>query len=359
MSDTPEFGQVSIYQHLRALIGTPNAWRTSVELCTELDAVSDNDKLRVQQGLHKLAKDGRITRKTRPGTKIYECMALILDEKDQLRAPRTKAAPPRAEIITPAAGPVGLRQEAVPAPRLPEPTPEAREAVERLVRSPTPALTLADVLAKQKAARQPLRPPATHRCTVCGAHWIHHLDEGSWSLHSETCGACCDNAPMGEQIVPIETPTEVRVVPMNTLGAVTGPLSDSNGPIASASIVNHPYTGLPRDPRDIESDPAGTLCVPGAPLAASHKPLNMAHMERCAADDDAGQPVAGGSDVSPALADELRSFGGLIERGKREQTIILNRDTKLCVLRHLAELAPPLTAYYLREIAADLDRVGA
>lgn len=47
----------------------------------------------------------------------------------------------------------------------------------------------------------------THRCKVCKAFWIlwpdTAEDEGSWSLFSRECGACCDNAPMGEQIEPL------------------------------------------------------------------------------------------------------------------------------------------------------------
>lgn len=320
MSDTPKFGQVAIYQHLRALIGTPNAWRTSVELCTELDAVSDNDKLRVQQGLHKLAKDGRITRKTRPGTKIYECMALILDEKDQLRAPRTKAAPPRAEIITPAAGPVGLRQEAVPAPRLPEPSPAAREAVERLVRSPTPALTLADVLAKHTAARQPLRPPATHRCTVCGAHWIHHLDEGSWSLHSETCGACCDNAPMGDQIVPIDGGSKATVIKTASVGKT----EDQPGAIEGEK---------PEPQIDVKAELAG--------IAA-----------RCAEDDEPINPIE----------DEIFDLIELARLGAHRVTVKRVQEKVHTLLMFAKALRSQFdgsrAAALLDEIAADLERVA-
>jgi len=261
VSEIPQFGQVAIYQYLRALIGTDKAWRTSSEVAEDLGAKTDADKLRVQQGLLKLSKDARITRKWRAGTKLYECMALILDAKDELRAPRVKPKPPRSEIVTPAAGVVAMRVEAVPAPVLPEPSPEAREAVEKLVRSPTPALTLADVLAKHRRIE-------------------------------------------------------------------TGPLEDSNGPIVSD------LTAL-----DIKAECAAIA-------------------ERCDGDDDASDDQAQDNE-SPELADELRAFGQLIERGKRDAPAILYRDTKLTVLRDLAELAPPLTAYYLREIAADLERAGA
>lgn len=53
---------------------------------------------------------------------------------------------------------------------------------------------------------------ATHRCKVCGALWrlnpgqpskyppTHPFHDGTWTLVSATCGKCCDNVPMGEQI---------------------------------------------------------------------------------------------------------------------------------------------------------------
>lgn len=43
---------------------------------------------------------------------------------------------------------------------------------------------------------------ATHRCTECDARWIQYGD-GCWSLASKTCGKCCDNVAMGDQIEPI------------------------------------------------------------------------------------------------------------------------------------------------------------
>jgi hypothetical protein len=53
---------------------------------------------------------------------------------------------------------------------------------------------------------QPLNDPATHRCKVCGALWwrgyVHPVGE-SWSLRSPTCGKCCDNEVMGDQIEPL------------------------------------------------------------------------------------------------------------------------------------------------------------
>ena len=49
---------------------------------------------------------------------------------------------------------------------------------------------------------------ATHRCKVCKALWIHYAPgevtpTASWSLASATCGKCCDNVAMGEQIEAI------------------------------------------------------------------------------------------------------------------------------------------------------------
>jgi hypothetical protein len=50
----------------------------------------------------------------------------------------------------------------------------------------------------------------SHRCMVCGAFWRLYADPlgagGSWSLRSPTCGPCCDNVAMGEQIVCLTDP---------------------------------------------------------------------------------------------------------------------------------------------------------
>lgn len=45
---------------------------------------------------------------------------------------------------------------------------------------------------------------ATHYCEICGALWQSYAD--SWSLISLHCGSCCDNAVMGDQIIPIHAP---------------------------------------------------------------------------------------------------------------------------------------------------------
>lgn len=41
-----------------------------------------------------------------------------------------------------------------------------------------------------------------HRCKVCGTRWLWWPQEGLWNLLDglQRPGACCDNAPMGEQI---------------------------------------------------------------------------------------------------------------------------------------------------------------
>lgn len=43
---------------------------------------------------------------------------------------------------------------------------------------------------------------ATHRCLCCEAAWTRH-DDGTWSLKSNLSGQCCNNAPMGGQMVSI------------------------------------------------------------------------------------------------------------------------------------------------------------
>jgi hypothetical protein len=47
----------------------------------------------------------------------------------------------------------------------------------------------------------------THYCKVCGALW-RQCDDRSWNLRSESAGPCCDNAEMGEQIAPLQSPAE-------------------------------------------------------------------------------------------------------------------------------------------------------
>jgi hypothetical protein len=51
-------------------------------------------------------------------------------------------------------------------------------------------------------------PAPTHRCKICFALWRFWPkrdtgNEDSWSLISNFARACCESAPMGEQIVPL------------------------------------------------------------------------------------------------------------------------------------------------------------
>ena len=50
--------------------------------------------------------------------------------------------------------------------------------------------------------------PPTHKCRVCGALWRVNLQRDTaedeyWNLCSESCHPCCDNAAIGEQLVPM------------------------------------------------------------------------------------------------------------------------------------------------------------
>lgn len=42
-----------------------------------------------------------------------------------------------------------------------------------------------------------------YKCKVCGAHWYKHQDN-TWQLCSPSAGPCCDNVPMGDQMVELE-----------------------------------------------------------------------------------------------------------------------------------------------------------
>lgn len=74
----------------------------------------------------------------------------------------------------------------------------------------------------------PAALPATHRCKVCGALWrlnpalapeatgmpaTYPLHFETWSLVSASCGKCCDNVAMGEQIEALGGPDEVPARP--------------------------------------------------------------------------------------------------------------------------------------------------
>lgn len=286
----PSLGRYDVLAHIRAQIGTDNAWLTADQLCKHFKTTGDH----MSKLLYGLRSDGLLMTRMRPGTAVREIMASPEGVAKVIKPTRQRHS--RSEIFTPAAGPVDVKKEAVPPP------------------APAPAaLTLADVVAKQKKAR------------------MEQIQADSVVATALETGPLSDsNGPIASE-VPVETPGEVRVVPMDTLDAVcdafdavealeTGPLSDSNGPIASeaapASYIDEVSTPTSPPPIDVSAEP-------------------------------------------PELADELNAVGELIERGKREPPVILYRDAKLSVLTTLAGLMPPLTAYYLREIAADLDRAGA
>jgi len=65
---------------------------------------------------------------------------------------------------------------------------------------------------KPKSLVRPRNAPPTHRCRVCHAFWRIWLkndtlmNEDAWTLcGSSIAAACCDNAYMGEQILPTTT----------------------------------------------------------------------------------------------------------------------------------------------------------
>lgn len=53
--------------------------------------------------------------------------------------------------------------------------------------------------------------PATHMCIECGAYWRQSYD-GWWNLRSDTCGKCCDNEPMEDQIVALASSWKERAL---------------------------------------------------------------------------------------------------------------------------------------------------
>lgn len=63
---------------------------------------------------------------------------------------------------------------------------------------------------------------ATHYCDQCGALWaelpaMEGLPHGGWTLVSATCGQCCDNAPMGKQIVALAGVPAAQIDELSTL----------------------------------------------------------------------------------------------------------------------------------------------
>lgn len=98
--------------------------------------------------------------------------------------------------------------------------------------------------------------PPTHYCRECRALW-RLWPNGSWSLVTMTCGKCCDNVPMGEQIAPLAseyptlrverptalaTPGEVAPGAPNQAGVTAGetaPLATAHYPIRTEVEVPH------------------------------------------------------------------------------------------------------------------------
>lgn len=74
----------------------------------------------------------------------------------------------------------------------------------------------------------------THKCTICGALWKYwpkeesNLGCASWQLRSSTCGKCCDNAPMGDQIVPLDAVPTPAFAENSLPGVDTDDLSPHN-----------------------------------------------------------------------------------------------------------------------------------
>lgn len=67
-------------------------------------------------------------------------------------------------------------------------------------------------------SRPTMQPPLpglapTHYCAACGAIW-RQCDDRSWNLRSVRAGACCDAAPMGEQIVPLGAMAQPEAQPV-------------------------------------------------------------------------------------------------------------------------------------------------
>lgn len=77
----------------------------------------------------------------------------------------------------------------------------------------------------------------THRCKICSALWRNHQD-GTWSLCSSTCGQCCDNAPMGEQIEALYAVASAEVDRLSRELDITNP--DAVGLWLEANLPHAP-----------------------------------------------------------------------------------------------------------------------
>lgn len=290
----------AIHTYLLGLLGTDKAWRTTQEIARDLGLNTPESRDSISKGLWNLRRrEGGpmvMTRK-RAGANVEESMALIVDASARKKAHRRDHG--RVEIATPAPGPVALRVEAVPAPALPEPSPEAREAVERLVRSPTPALTLADVLAKHK--RDPTRTVAQH-------------------AQADAVVATAAEALTGLKPPPLpETQTGLGA------GASEG--------AAVASYIEEVSNPAPIDVK--------------AELAAI--------AEHCAADDD--------GDSDPTVELEIARLMELANRGSRRVAVerVQDKVDVLVMLAEALRIqfSSSRAAALLDEIVADLERVAA
>lgn len=110
----------------------------------------------------------------------------------------------------------------------------------------------------------------------------------------------------GEDIM-VNTPYDVFILPLRPSGLdgkgprfvvhVPGPEARGGGKAAPPSApvgatLSNPWTGKPRDYRDVDSDPEGVLCVePGAPLKAAPSAPSGVWMRALRLADDAAESV--------------------------------------------------------------------
>lgn len=83
---------------------------------------------------------------------------------------------------------------------------------------------------------------ASHRCRVCGAMWRKH-DDGSWSLASSTCGKCCDNVAMGEQIEKLPADADAGTVDERERQIEDDGYRSLDHAMQILGSCAHPYTG--------------------------------------------------------------------------------------------------------------------
>lgn len=218
MSDPKQASGTSpsaIYDYLLSLAGTENVWRTNQEIARALGADSTEGRTAISKNIWNLRnREGGalIATRKRGGTVLDESMALAARKPLYARTPKV----PRSAIVMPAPGATPVRVEPIPAP-----TPEAVEAVERLVRSPEPTRTLADVLRKHVEARSvarveqiqadavvataletgPLSDSNGSIAGVCSADAPQARDECTADASQAQCSDAAPEAQVGERIV--------------------------------------------------------------------------------------------------------------------------------------------------------------